>query len=210
MKPQCALILLLICLTPCVTFCQEDTSTVIDKLSIFSSWFAEGIKLNNEPDFGGYERIDIVKYTSRGDSLEDLRETKYQVQGLIGLKLLRAEPVVNLGFPRYGILIEYSWTNSQATPRDYFRTAEILQIKGDSLISLWKYNTSEDLTLKAKTVRASIDFWGSSDRKPWNIVVTKREAYGIHRRKTKNIRETYRYRGGKFELVKIETIKYTD
>ncbi len=56
-------------------FGQEDSANVIDKLSILNEngkqWFAEGIKLNDEPNFGGYERIDLVTYTSQGDSAEE-------------------------------------------------------------------------------------------------------------------------------------------
>lgn len=194
-------------------FGQEDSANVIDKLSILSEngkqWFAEGIKLNDEPNFGGYERIDLVTYTSQGDSAEDLRTVGYQVQGLIGLKIIRAEALVNLGFPSYGILLEYSWTNSPATPRDYFKTVEILQLKEDTVLSLWKYNTEEDVSRNGKTVFAHIDFLQTSAARTWDIVVNRSECRGRDMHKFKNTREIYRYnKDGTFHLVKTEPVTF--
>ena len=61
-------------------FSQVDSAVVIDHLSILNHdgelWFAEGIKLTDEPDFGGYQRIDLVTYSSEGDTLGDSRVTR--------------------------------------------------------------------------------------------------------------------------------------
>ncbi len=214
MKSLSSLIYFSLCIFAYSTiFGQEDSATVVDKLSILNHngqvWFAEGIKLNDEPNFGGYERIDLVTYSS-DDSAGNSRSTRYQVTGLIGLKLIRAEALVNLGFPGYGILLEYSWTNSGATPRDYFKTIVVLQLKRDTVIRVWKYNTEEAESPKRKMVFEHIDFMQTSAKTSCDIVVSRIEGNGRDLRKCKNTREIYSYnKDGTFHLMRTELVHFT-
>ncbi|HYQ86891.1 MAG TPA: hypothetical protein VES59_06585 [Bacteroidota bacterium] len=182
---------------------SQDSLRVVDKLQIYGDWFAEGIKINDEPNFGGYERIDIVKLPSKG-----IRTIGYQVRELIGLKIVRAQIIVNIGFPGYAVLLEYKWTDSPATPRNYYTTTEILRIIGDSLKSVWKYNTEENLLDKRKV--AYLDFMGSTDGGVWSIVLLKSECRGRNFHKCKYTRETYAYKNDQYYLVKTEKAKFTE
>ncbi len=181
------------------------TPRVVDRLTLFNrygeEWVAEGVKLNDKPDFGGYQRIELVTYSSR-----DLRKTRYQIKGLLGLKLIRAEVVVNLGFPGYAILLEYSWTDSPATPRDYFKTDEILRVEGNLVTRVWKYNTEEDLSQEGKYVSAHLDFLSTTPGGTRDIVVNRIQCSGRNLAGSKTTRLVYRYgQDGRFRLMQTES-----
>ena len=184
---------------------------VIDRLTVFNQyskqWVAEGVKLNDEPDFGGYQRIDLATYSSPTDFTSGSGKVRYQIKGLLGLKLIRAEVVVNLGFPGYGVLLEYSWTNSPATPRDYFKTVEILRIEGNMVTRVWKYNTEEDVNQEGKYVSAHLNFLSTSQDGAWDIVVNRIECSGRSLSCCKSKRLIYRYgEDGKFHLAQTDSV----
>ncbi len=187
---------------------------VIDRLTLFNQygkqWVAEGVKVNDEPDFGGYQRIELVTYSSPANFKSNSGNVRYQIKGLLGLKLIRAEVVVNLGFPGYGVLLEYSWTNSSATPRDYFKTVEILRVEGNLVTMVWKYNTEEDVNRKGEFVTAHLDFLSTSPHGPWDIVVYRTKCSGRSLSGCKSVQLIYRYgEDGTFYLAPTENVDLT-